>query len=91
MAMDRLRQECEAPQKRLLFEKVQGLLAGDRTDMRYEQIAAELNMTVNSFKVAVHRMRERYRELLRLEVAQTVAKPEEIDEELRHLLRALLP
>jgi RNA polymerase sigma-70 factor (ECF subfamily) len=90
-AMNRLRRECDGPNKRALFDRIQGLLAGDRAEGSYETLAAEGGMTVGAFKVAVHRMRQRFRELLRAEVAQTVSKPEEIDEEIRYLLRALLP
>jgi RNA polymerase sigma-70 factor (ECF subfamily) len=43
-------------------------------------------MTEGAFKVEVHRLRQRYRKLLREEVARTVSRPEEIDEELRHLI-----
>ena len=90
-AMDRLRSECETSEKRAFFDKVQGLLAGDRSDVPVEKLTAELGRTVNAFKVALHRMRQRYRELVRVEVAETVAKPEEIDEEIRCLVAALLP
>jgi len=45
-----------------------------------------LNLTEGSVKVAVHRLRQRFRELLRAEVAHTVARPEDIDGELRHLI-----
>ena len=47
-------------------------------------MAAELGMTDGAVKVAVHRLRRRYRQLLREEIAQTVASPEEIDEEIRY-------
>jgi RNA polymerase sigma-70 factor (ECF subfamily) len=46
-------------------------------------------MSESAVKVAVHRLRSRYRELLRLEIAETVSTPEEINDELRHLFAAL--
>ena len=52
-------------------------------------IAARLEMTEGALKVAAHRLRQRYRELLREEVAHTVARPEEIDEELRYLIAVI--
>ena len=46
-------------------------------------------MSESAVKVAVHRLRQRYRELLRLEIANTVARPEQIEEEIRHLFAVL--
>jgi RNA polymerase sigma-70 factor (ECF subfamily) len=90
-ALDQLRRESSAPAKRAMFDRVQGLLAGDGADAPYETLAAEVGLSVNAFKVAVHRMRQRYRELVRAEVLQTVSRPEEVDDEIRHLLAALTP
>ena len=53
------------------------------------EIALSLAMSEGAVKVAVHRLRQRYRQLLREEIAQTVATPAEIDEELRNLFRAV--
>ena len=52
----------------------------------YAEIAGHLNLTEGSVKVAVHRLRHRFRELLRAEVAHTVARPEDVDDELRYLI-----
>lgn len=52
-------------------------------------IAAKLDMSEGAVKVAIHRLRSRYRELLRAEIAKTVCAPHEIDDELRHLLQVL--
>ena len=52
-------------------------------------LAARLGMTEGALKVAVHRLRQRYRQILRDQIAGTVAESKEIDEELRHLLAAL--
>ncbi|MBX7211280.1 MAG: sigma-70 family RNA polymerase sigma factor [Verrucomicrobiaceae bacterium] len=69
-----------------LFEKLRPYLAG-KTDLpSYETVGAELNMSAGAVGVAIHRMRKRYGELLREEVAHTVAEPDQIDSELQQLL-----
>ena len=55
----------------------------------YAELAARLNMTEGTVKVAVHRLRQRYRELLRDEIAHTVSSPAEVDDEIRHLFAVL--
>ena len=55
----------------------------------YATLASALNMSEGAVRVAVHRLRERYRNRLKAEVAQTVATPAEVDDELRHLFRVL--
>ena len=72
-----------------LFETLKPSLVGDREAQPYQQLAAELGMTEGSVKVAVHRLRQRYRERLLEEITQTVASPEEAESELRHLFRSL--
>ena len=88
-SVQRLREKCSTPEKRRLFDCVQGLLAGDREDAPYEGLASELGLTRNALKVAVHRLRQRHRALLREEVRETVGSAEEVDEEIRHLLSVL--
>ena len=56
--------------------------------MSYAEIAARLKLTEAAVKMAVHRLRARYRALLRAEIAHTVSAPEEIDGEIRHLFTA---
>jgi RNA polymerase sigma factor (sigma-70 family) len=87
--LERLQAEAIAEEKQPLFEQLKIYLAAGRESIRYAQSAAELGMTEGAVKVAVHRLRRRYRELLREEIAQTVASPEEIDEEIRYLLSCL--
>jgi hypothetical protein len=53
------------------------------------KVAAKLGMSDGAIKVAIHRLRARFRELLRAEIAKTVSAPHEIDDELRHLLQVL--
>jgi RNA polymerase sigma-70 factor (ECF subfamily) len=84
-----LRQEFDAADKTRLFEELKGFIWGDKSTTSYAEIAGHLNLTEGTVKVAVHRLRQRFRELLRAEVAHTVARPEDIDDELRHLIRVL--
>ena len=88
-AMTALQNECEASGKGDLFREVKGLLTGEGNVAAYAEMGRRLVMTEGAMYVAVHRLRQRYGELLRHEIAQTVGKPEEIDEEMRYLLSAL--
>jgi RNA polymerase sigma-70 factor (ECF subfamily) len=81
-----LRQEFHAADKARLFEELSGFIWGDKNAASYAEIAGPLNLTEGTVKVAVHRLRQRFRELLRAEVAHTVSRPEDIDDELRHLI-----
>jgi RNA polymerase sigma factor (sigma-70 family) len=81
----RLEQEYAAAGKEGLFAALQFCLTGERSALPYSAVGARLHLTEGAVKVAVHRLRQRYRELLRVEIAQTVSGPEEVDEELRHL------
>ena len=81
-----LRREYSAADKARLFEELKGFIWGDKSTASYAEIAGHLNLTEGTVKVAVHRLRQRFRELLRAEVAHTVARPEDIDGELRHLI-----
>ena len=88
-AMSRLRQESVANHKTDLFAKVECLLSGEKGEASYAEIAVALNMSEGAIKVAVHRLRQRYGELVRDEIAQTVNTPEAVDEELRYLFAVL--
>ena len=87
--VNRLRAEYEHDGKADLFAALNPCLVGDRTSQPYEELAVKLGLTEGSVKSAVHRLRHRYRLLLRDEIAQTVATPGEVDEELRHLIAVL--
>jgi len=89
LVLRRLREEYGAAGKSRLFDRLKQFLSGEEALQSYGQVAAELEMTEGAVKVAVHRLRRRYRELLREEIAQTVATPEEFEDELRHLFTAL--
>jgi RNA polymerase sigma factor (sigma-70 family) len=84
--MERLRQECAGSGKGAWFEALQVFLSGGRAEISQAQAGAKLGMSEGSVNVAVHRLRKRYGELLREEVAHTVSSREGIDEELRYLL-----
>ena len=87
--LDRLRQEHVAAGKGTVFDLLADGLTGAAPSQPYAELAVKLGMTEAAVKMAIHRLRKRYGELLRLEVAQTVVTSAEIDQELRHLLRAL--
>ena len=72
-----------------LFDQLQKLLTDDSDRPSQAEIAAGLAMTENAVKQAFHRFRQRYRELLREEMAQTVMLPGDIEDELRHLIAVL--
>jgi RNA polymerase sigma-70 factor (ECF subfamily) len=84
-----LREEYVREGKVKLFEELKDVLAGASDSASYAEIAGKIGMTEGAVKVAVHRMRHRYRALLRAEIANTVENPAEIDDELRHLFEVL--
>ncbi len=88
-AVGRLRQEYGAAGKGELFEELKIYLTGERREGCYAELAARLGTTVAALKMSVSRMRQRYGELLRAEIANTVSGPEEVEQELRALLAAL--
>lgn len=85
----RLRDHYATSGKGDLFDRLKPFLTGDRTQVPYKQVGRELGMGESAVKVAVHRMRKRYRQLLRMEIGQTVSDPAEIEEEIRHLFSAI--
>lgn len=87
--LNRLREEQVAAGKGTQFDVLKTCLLGDRSSVPYVDLSAQLGMTEGNLKVTVHRLRQRYRELLRAEIAETVASPAEVDEELRQLFAAL--
>jgi len=84
-----LEAEFAATGKRQLFEQLKVFLLEEKGVGSYAESAARLEMTEGALRVAVHRLRQRYGELFRDEIAHTVARPDEIEEEVRHLLRVL--
>jgi RNA polymerase sigma factor (sigma-70 family) len=84
-----LRAEFEQARKLDLFERLKVYVWGERSALTHTAMAAQLGMTEGAVKVAVHRLRQRYGELLRAEVAQTVTTAVEVDEELRYLVSVI--
>lgn len=89
--MTRLGDEsCSAgPAAAGLFDQLQKLLTDESDRPSQAEIAGQLGMTENAVKQAFHRLRQRYRELLREEIAHTVILPGDIEDELRHLIAVL--
>lgn len=85
----RLRDEHEAAGRGALLGALSATLVGSRESQPYAQLATHLGMSEGSVKVAVHRLRKRYRALLEEEIAETVDSPEAAREEMEHLLAAL--
>jgi len=88
-AVARLRAEYATPERAELFTALKPYLTGDRTEPPYAAVAAQFNLGESGVKMAVRRMRRRFGELLRNEIAQTVSRPDEVDEEIRVLFTAL--
>jgi RNA polymerase sigma-70 factor (ECF subfamily) len=76
-------------EQHLRFERLRPHLIGDEQGASYAEIAAELGLSESGVKVAVHRLRQRFGTTLRREIGQTVSNPEEVDDEIRHLLTSL--
>jgi RNA polymerase sigma-70 factor (ECF subfamily) len=87
--LQRLRAEYEQEGRAEFFTALNPCLVGDRTAQPYAELAVKLGVSEGTVKSAVHRLRQRYRELLRDEIAQTVATTNEMEDELRHLFAVL--
>jgi len=87
-ALARLREEAESAGKRQLFDELKIFISGRAEAGDYADTAKRLAMTEVAVRVAVHRLRQRYRDSLRHEIAQTVGSREEVDEEIRLLFTA---
>jgi RNA polymerase sigma-70 factor (ECF subfamily) len=85
----RLEQEFRDSGKGELFDGLKSSLLAEECGSSYVEIGAGLSLTESAVKQAVHRMRLRYRELFREEIAQTVAGPGEVEDELEHLFAVL--
>jgi RNA polymerase sigma-70 factor (ECF subfamily) len=86
--VERLRNEFVQHGRPEHFEHLKVFLLG-QSDTPYAALAKELNTSEGALKVAIHRLRKRYRELFRQEIADTVAGPGEVESELRHLAAVL--
>jgi RNA polymerase sigma factor (sigma-70 family) len=85
-AMTRLRQDFAAAGKSAEFESLKPVLTADKETLAYPELAARLRVSEGAARVAAHRLRRRFREVFRDEIAQTVTCPAEVEEEVRYLL-----
>jgi RNA polymerase sigma factor (sigma-70 family) len=88
-ALAALEKECASSGKGALFCEAREFLSDEPGDGSYARLSERLGMTEGAIRVAVHRLRRRYGELLRSEVAQTVVIATEAEDELRHLMKVL--
>ncbi len=89
LTMARLRAEFAQAGKSREFSRLKQFLTAARNEISYADVAAAAGLSEGAARVAVHRLRKRYRELFRDEIARTVADPAEVDPELRHLIAVL--
>lgn len=90
-AMGRLRGELVDAERGAEYDRLKGFLTGEEPRRPYREVAAELSMTEGAVKTSVHRLRQRFGALLRQEIGETVARPDEVDDEVRHLLGVIAP
>lgn len=84
----RLRDECVADGKAQLFEELKPFLTADKSAVPYPHVAAQLGMAEGAVRVSVHRLRRRYRAVLRDEINQTLSDPAQLADEMQALLGA---
>ncbi|MFM7606420.1 MAG: sigma-70 family RNA polymerase sigma factor, partial [Prosthecobacter sp.] len=88
-AMAKLEQQAAAKGKSAEFAALRPFLTGEADTVDYEKAGREAGMSANAFKVAVHRLRSRFREALRREVAETQPAEANVDEEMGYLMQVL--
>ena len=88
-ALDRLREEAASAGKAGLFDQVSGFLLEPPDAQEYAELAGKLDMRRNTLAVAIHRLRTRLREMVRMELCETVDSPDALDAEILALRRAL--
>ena len=89
LVLARLRDELSQRRQAGLFDRLSQYLTGDQGRGSYEQLAAELKVSEAAIRTAVHRLRRRFGDLVREEIAASVADPNEVEGEIRFLLTAL--
>jgi RNA polymerase sigma-70 factor (ECF subfamily) len=87
--LEQLRAEFASVGRALVFDALKPQLIGDGCDDSYAEIGRRLGMTEANLKVTMHRLRHRFRDLLKQEIRQTVANQTEVEEEIQHLIVAL--
>lgn len=88
-SISRLRREFEGAGKLDEFERLKEFLTADRGAIPYSEIARAGQTNEGAIRVAIHRLRKRFRELFREEISRTVSSPAEIDDEVRYLISVL--
>jgi DNA-directed RNA polymerase specialized sigma24 family protein len=88
-ATERLQKEFDSAGQGERLARLRSFLLSDPAGASHTQVAVELDMSIGAVRTAIHRLRRRFGELLRVEIAETVTCPEELDAEIRHLLQAL--
>src|SRR5262249_26897320 len=87
--LKQLQSEMAARGKAKVFEELKIYLLGAKAETSYVQAATKIGMTEGNVRVTVNRMRNSFKKLLRAEIANTVATPQDVDEEIRHLFKVL--
>ena len=89
--IERLRRECDGDnaERARRFEILKGFLVDEKGATPFAEAAAQLGLSVVATKGVVHRLRQRYRDIFREEIAHTVSRPEDVEDEIRHLFQAL--
>ena len=87
--VQKLQREYDSAGKAALFRALKFGVGGEPADKSYAELSSQLGLSEPTLRVAIHRLRRRYRELLREEIARTVASEAEVDGEIRHLFAAL--
>ena len=88
-ALARLKADYNSSGRGALFDLLKDYIWGDKNTLTLAEIATRLDLTEEAVKKSVQRLRQRFRDCLRSEIAHTVATPDQIDDELRHLRAAL--
>jgi RNA polymerase sigma-70 factor (ECF subfamily) len=87
--LTRLRAEFDQANRAQEFEQLKGFLTADRASMSYAETARALGKTDGAARVAIHRLRKRFREVFREEIAHTVAAEDDVEDEVRYLMSVL--
>lgn len=88
-ALAQLREEYRASGRKELFERLKDYQPGEPGTATYAELGAQLGLSEGAVKVAAHRLRQRHRQLLRAQIAQTVTTATDLDDEVRHLIRVV--
>ncbi len=85
----RLEKEFREEGKAEIFEQLRGFVVAGTSEVTYAEVAGKLGTTAEAVKKGVHRLRRRYQRLFREEIAQTVADPSEVEDEMRYLCQVM--